>query len=419
LSWLRLLNRVAGSQGALSIVDQAAVSAGNFGTGVVLARALDQSSFAVYVLAAAVSFFILQVQYGVLMHPLTVNGAALDDNGFRQFVTANAWLQTAFTAATGVVLVMLIGVWEPLRPVAAPLIVLSILWQIQEFCRRVLYARAAIGSALLNNIVNYDLQVVVLIAAAILVPLDLGSALWIAAATSLIATLLGVWQIRRYLSGRTANLRATAESNFRIGRWTAASALLVAAGHQTTPVLVAALDGVAAAAVVGVIFQLLGPVNLLGRPLQNYFTPLAIRALANDGARGLDAVLKRAILITGPGFILYTVIVAAFPVPFLWLAYGDKYLAYADALRIFAIDQMLAFPLSVVFVELNARRMQKHMMWGIVAFTVVLYTLGAFAIVHFGIAGLGWTLVIATAGQVALYVMWIARARQAHGLVRP
>src|SRR5438132_786496 len=114
------------SAGGLSIVDQAAISAGNFGTGVVLARTLDQSSFAVFVLATTLLFLVMQLQYGLLLSPLTVNGAALDDTGFGALVKANAWFQLGFTIISTLVVVIVVAIWEPLRPVLVPLVILSV-----------------------------------------------------------------------------------------------------------------------------------------------------------------------------------------------------------------------------------------------------------------------------------------------------
>jgi O-antigen/teichoic acid export membrane protein len=401
-------------------VDQAAVSAGNFGTGVVLARSVDQSTFAVFVLATTLPFIVLQLQYGLLMNPLTVNGAALQDGDFARLVKANAWLQAAFTLVAGFVLVGVVLVWEPLRPVLLPLLVLSTLWQVQEFCRRVLYARGEIRAALLNNVVNYDVQVVLMLVAVPLGVLNLESALWLAAATSLAASLLGFWQVRGHLLAATpVDLRKAAHESFLLGKWTGATAAIVAIGQQATPLLLAALAGLPSAAVLGVLNQLLGPTNLLGRPLQNYFTPVAIRALSQQRISGLNRVLRHAVLVTLPAYAAYTLVLAIVPGVFLGVVYGTRYIDYANELRLFSLVQLIGFGVPALTVELATRRMQKQVFWGHTLFAALEYSVGALLTVRFGLIGLIWGLGLALVAQIALYASAVIRARVTERRAQP
>ena len=401
------------SAGGLSIVDQAAVSAGNFGTGVILARSVDQPTFAVFVLATTLPFIVLQLQYGLLMNPMTVNGAALHDADFGRLVKANAWLQSAFTVVAGVVLVGVVVVSEPLRPVLLPLLVLSTLWQVQEFCRRVLYARAEIRAALLNNVLNYDVQVVLMLIAVVLGLLTLELALWLAAVTSLAASILGFWQVRRHFEVGHIDVQTAARESFHIGKWTGATAAIVAVGQQATPLLLAALAGLPSAAVLGVLNQLLGPTNLLGRPLQNYFTPVAIRALSLERTQGLNRVLRHAVLVTLPAYAAYTLVLAIVPGLFLSVVYGTRYIDHADELRLFSIVQLIGFGVPALTVELATRRMQKQVFWGHTLFAVLEYSIGALLTVRFGLIGLIWGLGLALVAQIALYASAVIRARVA------
>jgi len=139
--------------------------------------------------------------------------------------------------------------------------------------------------------------------------------------------------------------------------------------------------------------------------------PMAIRALAADGAHGLDRVLRQAIAVTGPGYIGYTLVLAAVPTTFLMTLYAGKYNEYADAVRIFAVMQMLAFAELVLIMELNVRRLQRHVFWGFALFAAVQYSAGWFLTVQAGVYGLVWGLTAATIAQVVFFAVVVARAR--------
>jgi hypothetical protein len=146
----RLVARIRDDRG-VALLDQALISGGNFASGFIAALVLDTGEFGLYVLAMAIAFETISLQNALTLQPLVINGAALSDRAFRTFLWANVPLQVAFIAASSVVVVALTLFWEPLRPVAFPLTVTIAFWQAQEFCRRALYTRVHMRSALLNN----------------------------------------------------------------------------------------------------------------------------------------------------------------------------------------------------------------------------------------------------------------------------
>jgi O-antigen/teichoic acid export membrane protein len=407
-----LAPRAIRSKGLASIADQGVISAGNFLTGVVLARSLDQSQFGVWVLGTLVIYFALSMQNGLMSTPLTINGAALDLASFRRNLRANLVLHLVFTVASCACIAVVALVWEPLRPVFVPLVLTAGLWEFQEFCRRVLYTRLQVWSALINNAVNYDLQAVLLAIVVLSIGMTLQLAFWLVAATSLLAALLGCWQLRPFLTRHGDDPWVVGRANFRIGRWSSASALLSAAGYQWYPALLAILDNVASAAVLGVFSQLLGPVNLLVRPLQSYYQPLAVRSLAERGRAGLNSVLAKATLVIGPAYAAYMLVVALAPGLFLRLVYGGTYVAYQDTLRLFALVNLVFIPGQLLGVELAARRMQRVLFWGEMSSVLVVYTVGLALIARLGVLGVVFSTAISGSVQLVLYTAIVLRTRQ-------
>jgi O-antigen/teichoic acid export membrane protein len=401
------------SKGALSIVDQALISAGNFATGVILARTLEPAAFGIYVVASLAFWFTLTVQNGLLLTPLSINGAALDEHAFCRFFRANLPLQAGlailFSAAVGLTAL----VWEPVRAVALPLTVVALFWQTQEFCRRVLYTRGLLGSAAVNNAVNYDLQIPLLGVLALLGRLTLPTALWIMALTSLMATLFGAWQLRRFAVHERDDVWAVARSALHIAKWTTPSSVFLAAATQWYPAFVSALLGLASAGALGVINQLLNPLNLLTRPIQNYYLPAAVRTLTLTGTVGLNRVLQKAALMMAPAYLLYTLVVVAVPSLLLQTIYGSAYVGYAGVLRTFALVLPTYIPVCLLWLELNARRQQKYILVGEMWLAIEACVGGWLLIERFGIVGVAYAIGIGLVGQLLLYGGLVLRARLA------
>src|SRR5207248_1974471 len=113
-------------------------------------------------------------------------------------------------------------------------------------------------------------------------------ALWIIALTSLLALLLGVWQLRRFASRYGDPVREVAKKNFAVAKWTAAAACVSTVNTQALPVNLTAFAGLSSTAGLGVIRQLLGPLHLLTRPLETYHLSVATRELATGGTPALN-----------------------------------------------------------------------------------------------------------------------------------
>lgn len=400
-------------QHATATVDQAIVSGSNFASSVILARHLDTAEFGLFVLATAVIYFAVAIQNGLTLQPLVVTGAGLDDRAFRRYLRANIRLQWAFIAASTVLVAAAALLWEPLRPVALPLTVATALLHAQEFCRRTLYTRTQMRAALANNALSYGLQALLLALATWLVGVSLEEALWVMAFTSLLAVLLGVWQLRRFASADSDPLRAVARGNFRIGRWTTVSVGLAALSFQAYPTIITGLAGLAGTAGFGVVRQLLGPLHLLTYPLESYYLPRAARALDRDGSSGLRRVLWQAASRIAPPFMLYVLILAAVPALVLEVVYGEQYAAYADVLRPFALATLIHLLVDIPALEINARRLQRYLLVGEVWFVGVLYTAGVYLIAQFGLIGTAMTEAIGLTGQFAIFAVVLFSARLA------
>jgi O-antigen/teichoic acid export membrane protein len=399
-------------RGSVVLADQASVSAGNFASGLIAARALSTEGFALYVLANVAIWFAVEVQRGLILQPLVIEGAPLEDEPFRRLLRAYAKLQLIYLAgAFG--LILLAGLaWEPTRAVALPLAAAAAGLQAQEFCRRALYTRGRSTAALLNNLVNYDLQALVLFLLASAGLLEIDRALWVMAATSLCAAVLGALQLRAPVVGQSDTVSTVFRRSTRVGLWGGLAAAAAYATIGAQPLLVSAVLGLPAAAAMGVVRQVMGPAHLILRPLDNHYLPRMSRALAGEGSSA-DRVLWRAVLVSAPAFGLYVLAVVAAPAAAVEWVFGSRYAEYADVLRLFALCELMHLPRAILLLEVQARRLQRFAFLGELWSALAIFALGPPLMLRLGLAGAAASAGLALGGQAAVCLVLVVLARRA------
>ncbi|HEV8438043.1 MAG TPA: hypothetical protein VGT40_08115 [Methylomirabilota bacterium] len=373
--------------GIVSVVDQVAISAGNFATALILARVLDKSEFGLFVVASALMVLAVSLQEGFILQPLAVSGAGVDDAVFGRLLGAQMILQVVFLLAMSGGAFAVALVWEPLRPIAAPLAVASGLFQAQEFCRRALYCRGRVVAACLNDAISYDLQAIIIGFLAWSVGLSVGHALWMVALTSLIAVVAGLGQLRPFLTAAPDSLRSVLRQGLEIGKWTGSVRVVNALAYDAQPFILTALAGLPSAAGLGVVMRILGPLHLLDRPIYVYYVPAALRAFSREGPRGSRRIVAGAWWLMGPPYLVYVLGVILFAPLVLRVAFGEQYVQHADALRILAVSSGLGFGGALLWIVANVRRL--HALWLVatVSSAVVIYTVGIYLISHHGLLG--------------------------------
>jgi O-antigen/teichoic acid export membrane protein len=414
----RLFARIRDDRG-IALLDQALISGGNFGSGFIAALVLDAREFGLYVIAMAITFETVALQNALMLQPLIINGAALSDHAFRTFLRAHLPLQGAFVVASSVIVMALALLWEPLRTVALPLTTATAFWQAQEFCRRALYARAHMRSALLNNVVSYAMPPLALMVVALRGDLTIEAALWIIAFTFCLGLLLGAWQLQRFATRDVGSVRGAAIETLRIGKWIAGAQALSTLSVGTFPAVLTAFAGLAATAGFGVIRQVIGPLHLLLRPLESYFLGRAAQALDRDGSRGLNRVLWDAACFTGPLCTVYLLAVLVAPSFVFEVVYGGKYVEYSEVLRIFALAELLWFPVLVLKLEINARRMQRYLLVFEVGTVAIIYSVGLYWIAQWGLYGAAIASAVVSGTGLVFFTLVVLRVRRNTGGMFP
>ena len=342
------------------------MSAANFATVVILARALEPSQFGAFVLAYAALLFVNGLQTGLVTQPHNVLGQAKTGDAYRSYTISTAAGQAVFSGiAAAIALVAALAVWAAGGSAAGLLFALVpalVAWQLQEFTRRVLYTETRMGTAFAIDVVGYGGQVALVLALVSAGRASDAAALLAVALSSGVAALLGGWAIRRSLHGRIK--RAFVRENWSFGKWLGAA---IAASWLSTQLffyLTAVVLNAAATAGLKAAQTVLGPVNAF---LLFVTTVLPIRLSAareRGGEEGLRTTLRLAYLATLPFVLAYGALVAIFAGPILETLYGAPYAGYVDAVRLFAVYYVVVHAAYVLAAALSARRLTRPLFTG-------------------------------------------------------
>ena len=361
--------------GIWGLSDQALISATNFATMVLLARALGPASFGSFVLVYTVLLFATELQGALVTQAHNVLGVGRAGSSYTGYTRSTAISQMLLAGSLGALAALaglgahLVG-WgtAPLLLLLAPVIVS---WLSQEFVRRVLYTEGRMSAVLLNDVVSYGGQATAMAALWYFDRLDGRSALLALAAPSALAVPLGLWQLRGSFQGVAR--RADLDDNWQFGKWLAGALLAYWCASQLYLYVTAALVSSAAAGFLKAALVLMGPLNVLLVFVDTAVPILLARSLAASGERGLRAQLKETLILTAPIVGTYCVVVAVFATPLLRRVYGERYAAdHSALLTLLAVNYLLIYASRLVGSALRARRQTRpifrgHLYAGVVA----------------------------------------------------
>ena len=397
--------------GFWGLADQTLISIANFGTMLILARALGSSEFGAFVLAYTALLFLNGIQTALVTQPHNVLGQNRKEGDYVRYTSSTALVQVVFSAILSVVaLVSALAAAKFALHAAAILLALAptiTAWQLQEFVRRILYTEGRLVTAFAVDLVSYGGQVVVLLGLVSFAEIDAPSALYAAAATSAVGAAFGAWKIRHSLR-RCADLAALKE-NWIFGKWLAAALAASWLAGQLYIYLTAAMRGATAAGVLRAGQIVLGPVSTF---LLFLFTILPIRyarTRSHSGDAGLQHALILTYVATAPLVLIYCLAAAIFSGPILRLLYGTSYSQYGDVVVLFSVYYFVLHPVYLLTSALSAKR------WTRPLFTGNLYA-AALGVVAGWLLILAWGINGAVVGMIAGALLLAAMFWQAYRL---
>jgi O-antigen/teichoic acid export membrane protein len=353
--------------GVWGLMDQTLVSATNFVTMVLVARALGPASFGSFALVYTVLLFSTELQGALVTQPHNVLGAGLTGSSYSRYTRSTAFSQILLagslgssTAAAGLIAHGLGWHSADLLLALAPAIVG---WLSQEFVRRVLYTEGRMRAVLLNDLVSYGGQAGLIVVLSSSERLDGPSALLALAVTSGLAVPVGLWQLRGSFHGVAQ--RADVGGNWQFGKWLAGGLLAYWCASQLYLYMTAALVSTTAAGLLKAALVLMGPLNVLLVFMDTAVPIMLVRSFAASGERGFRAQLREALILTAPIVGTYCAVVAVFAVPLVRRVYGERYATEHSALLpLLALNYVVIYASRLLASALRAQRQTKPIFRG-------------------------------------------------------
>ncbi len=401
-------------EGYLAAADQAVISASNFIATIILARVVSPTELGIYGVGFTALRLVRSLQEGLVIQPMNVYGASMDEKGFTGYATSTSLIQIFLALTTSALAALggwLLTQWgnDTAGPALFALWFSFLWWQLQEYIRRMLYTRAAIFHALANTIIANVIRLLLLGWWASQAELSGIKGLHAIGWGSLAALLPGLWLTRKAWTSKPQNLIETWRRNWEFGRWIMGSSLANWLAVEFYPILTAGMISFAAAGAYRALQNLVAPVHLLLRALDTFLTPRAARQYEQYGWPVLGRTLKLIYLISGVPILGLLLFVVLFPSQLLGALYGETYLAYSHGVALMALFYALLFaywPLQAAF---KAARFSQPIFIANLAATLMMFSVGIWAILRWGvygtIAGQGMNALVV---NIILWTVWFS-----------
>lgn len=324
-----------------SLADQGVVSAGNFLTTVLVARAFPTGDYGLFAIVFGTMLVLHTVHGGILTYPLSVRGAASDALGLRRLTTCCLLLTAVLAIPLWPVLVVLLAVLHHLS-LLPWVLAAAVIWQMQETTRRGLMAHTRHREALIGDTATYGGQVILILLASTSGTLGLQrvfACMAVAASVGLVLHLI----VLRPLSADPQKALGILKPFWSVGRWALLANLAHAVTMQAFLWLLARTDIRQA----GIFQALLNPLaftNPVAFSLGNVVVPVVAQVRTQTHASGrhlLGKYLLQGLLLLLP----YYVLLLTFPAHTLRLFYGPHsgYTAYPVALRLLVLGFLASY----------------------------------------------------------------------------
>ncbi len=332
------------TSGAWALFDNTLISGTNFLTALLMARAVAPSQFGVFMMAYAGLWLLQNIQRVLIAEPMSVLIAKTDGDEYRSYVSGTAFAQAGFALIVGGGLVIAAFV-SPVESLLLAMALAAVFWQLQEFVRRVFYARLQVAAAATNDVVSYGGQAAAMTGLYLSGELSPVTALLAIAATSAVAAAIGGWQVRRDIIAMPG-VRGAWKSmtrNWEFGRWLLGAQLLREVSDRLYTVLLVLFAGPAGVGAFVAAGTLARITNSMVNALETLLPPVASRLLRQESRLDMEKVLRWATFIGGAAQVVFVALILIFAEGILRVTYGDRYAEFASVLRIMSIAFFLRF----------------------------------------------------------------------------
>jgi O-antigen/teichoic acid export membrane protein len=371
------------------LADQSIISLTSFFTMVLLARVLTPRDFGAFVLVYGALLFFNALQSGLFTQPHNVLGVTKSASDYVRYTSTTLASQFAFSAllalvAVGASLIARAVGWDFARQLLA-MAPAVLAWQTQEYLRRVFYTEGRVRQAFLNDLISYGGQIAAIALIWRAGWLSGSLALLVLAATSTLAAIVALWQLRERLVGSLDG--DVVSGNWQFGKWLFGANLVQSGRIQLHLMLIGALVGATAAGLYKAAQNLVAPTHIMMNAYRSIAMPRAAAIHASDGFEAMHRFLMRAALLGLLPIAFYLLLVSLAAEWLLHALYSGQYDGYAWLIWLFSVVYLLAFGGQVLTVVLSAMQVTRAVMIAEVVTLSAAVSIGAPLIWLFEVTG--------------------------------
>ncbi|MDX1437900.1 MAG: hypothetical protein R3335_13900, partial [Anaerolineales bacterium] len=321
-------------KGYLSAADQGLISVTNFLAALILARQVDPAEFGVYTVGFAALHLVRAILDGLVVQPMNALGSPMEDGSFRSYISASGVIQILLALGFAVVTIAagwLLTAWgnDTAGPALGAMWFMFLTWPLQDFIRRIFYARNRIMSAVINTFIASAVRLGVLAVFVFQGNLSGVSGLDAIGWGSLAGFLVGIPQARDQWTYRFDSLKGVWKRNWVAGRWILGGSVANWVALEVYPILAAGMISFAAAGIYRALQLPVAPVHVILRAADTFITPRAAAINARDGFRGVNRVLRLSYVLVGVPVLVLLALAVLFVEPVLSFLFGETYITYA------------------------------------------------------------------------------------------
>lgn len=334
----------------LSVTDQGVVSLSNVLTTILVAKAVDPTSFGVYMLLFSTVFILGSISESLVAGPARVLGIRAEPSEGRAYLDSQLAIQLALggALALGAAGVM-IGLFSMDTVTSVAFGLCIFFWQLQELMRVLQLIGLRVRHLLFMDVLNHSCRVGFLTGAGLIGILDISTALLAIALGSAIGLLVGL----RSTGVRISPLRligTATKQNWNYGRWLLMESAVSLASTRLYIYFTALWVDLRAAGAFGAVQTLLNALNVLLLGTVNIVTPIARTRLVRDGYDEWKNWLFRVGIALSALTAALTMLLAVFAEPLLALLFRPEYAAYALLVPLLGVATILRSPNSMLAV---------------------------------------------------------------------
>jgi O-antigen/teichoic acid export membrane protein len=349
-------------QGVISLFDQGIVSAANFLTGVIIARACSKEELGLYMLGFSLILMMNDLQSTLITTPYMVYAPRLKGRAHALYTGSTLLHQLGFcllmmfAVACGA-LAVTNGVGpRALGPVLWALVVVIALFMLREHARRVSFARLKLKTAFLFDTFIAVGQIGALLVLARFRLLSASRAYWVIGLVCGLAVVGWLWSDRRFYEPRMDDALADLKKNWILGKWVFVSGLVWATGVNLYPWLLTAFHGAASTGVWAACLGVVSVANPVLLGIQNLVGPKISHVYAAKGPRALDRLVLKITAVMAVPMSLLCLVMFIWGGRLLTLLYGRQYAGNSLIVVLLSLNLLVtavAFPLSRALFAIN------------------------------------------------------------------